>query len=50
MEPTFAWLLHSRRLARYYKTLPASSEPVIQWSMVTRPSWRPARPRAAGRQ
>ncbi|MFE5511723.1 IS5 family transposase [Streptomyces sp. NPDC056529] len=46
---TFAWLMHSRRLARDYETLPASSEAVIRWSMVTRMSRRLARPRAADR-
>ncbi|MCX4985868.1 IS5 family transposase [Streptomyces sp. NBC_00572] len=48
-ERTFAWLMNSRRLARDYKTLPATSEAVIQWSMVTRMSRRLARPRAADR-
>ncbi|KPI17662.1 hypothetical protein OK074_1683 [Actinobacteria bacterium OK074] len=48
-ERTFAWLMNSRRLARDYETLPASSEAVIRWSMVTRMSRRLARPRAAGR-
>lgn len=49
-ERTFAWLMHSRRLARDYETLPASSEAMIQWSMVTRMGRRLARPRAAGRR
>ncbi|MDT0616090.1 transposase [Streptomyces sp. DSM 40712] len=49
-ERTFAWLMHSRRLARDHETLPASSEATIRWSMVTRMSRRLARPRAAGRQ
>ncbi|WP_234388676.1 IS5 family transposase [Streptomyces sp. AS58] len=49
-ERTFAWLMHSRRLARDYETLPASSEALIRWSMVTRMSRRLARPRAAGRR
>ncbi|MCI3276983.1 IS5 family transposase [Streptomyces cylindrosporus] len=49
-ERTFAWLMHSRRLARDYETLPASSEAMIQWSMITRMSRRLARPRAAGRR
>ncbi|MFC4607776.1 transposase [Streptomyces maoxianensis] len=31
-ERTFAWLMDSRRLARDYETLPASSEAVIRWS------------------
>ncbi|WP_329193629.1 IS5 family transposase [Streptomyces sp. NBC_01435] len=48
-ERTFAWLMNSRRLARDYETLSASSEAVIRWSMVTRMSRRLARPRAAGR-
>ncbi|MEU4796736.1 IS5 family transposase [Streptomyces sp. NPDC023327] len=50
-ERTFARLMHSRRLARDYETLPASSEALIRWSMVTRMSRRLARPRAraAGR-
>jgi transposase len=47
-ERTFAWLMHSRRLARDYETLPASSEAMIRWSMVRRMSRRLARPRAAG--
>ncbi|WP_244942862.1 IS5 family transposase [Streptomyces inhibens] len=48
-ERTFAWLMNSRRLARDYETLPASSE-AIQWLMVTRMGRRLARPRAAGRR
>ncbi|MDO0929681.1 transposase [Streptomyces sp. TG1A-8] len=48
-ERTFAWLMHSRRLARDYETLPAASEAMIRWSMVTRMSRRLARPRVAGR-
>ncbi|WP_437345079.1 transposase [Streptomyces bacillaris] len=48
-ERTFAWLMHSRRPARHYETLPATSEAMIRWSMVTRMSRRPARPRAADR-
>lgn len=48
-ERTFAWLMNSRRLARDYETLPASSEAMIRWSMVTRMGRRLARPRAAGR-
>lgn len=48
-ERTFAWLMHSRRLARDYETLPATSEAMIQWSMITRMSRRLARPQAAGR-
>ncbi|MFC8278395.1 transposase [Streptomyces sp. NPDC057271] len=46
-ERTFAWLMHSRRLARDYEALPASSEAMIRWSMVTRMGRRLARPRAA---
>ncbi|MGW1609823.1 IS5 family transposase [Streptomyces sp. NPDC002285] len=46
-ERTFAWLMHSRRLARDYETLPASSEAMIRWSMITRMSRRLERPRAA---
>ncbi|OEJ42640.1 transposase [Streptomyces agglomeratus] len=49
VERTFAWLMHSRRLARDYETLPASSEAMIRWSMVTRMGRRLARTRAAGR-
>ncbi|MHA5053277.1 transposase [Streptomyces sp. SD15] len=49
-ERTFAWLMNSRRLARDYETLPATSEAMIRWSMVTRMSRRLARPRAAGRR
>ncbi|WNF01369.1 IS5 family transposase [Streptomyces luomodiensis] len=49
-ERTFAWLMNSRRLARDYEALPATSEAVIRWSMVTRMGRRRlARPRAAGR-
>ncbi len=47
-ERTFAWLMNSRRLARDYEKLPATSEAVIRWSMITRMSRRLARPRAAG--
>ncbi|WP_328785244.1 IS5 family transposase [Streptomyces canus] len=50
VERTFAWLMHSRRLARDYETLPASSEAMIRWSMVTRMSRRLARPLAGGRR
>ncbi|MFI5754564.1 transposase [Streptomyces sp. NPDC051569] len=50
VERTFAWLTHSRRPARDYETLPASSEAMIRWSMVTRMSRRLARPRAVGRR
>ncbi|MEX1651790.1 transposase [Streptomyces pseudovenezuelae] len=47
-EHTFAWLMNSRPLARDYETLPATSEAMTGWSMVTRMSRRLARPRAAG--
>lgn len=33
VERTFAWLMHSRRLARDYETRTDSSEAVIRWSM-----------------
>ncbi|GAA2766471.1 IS5 family transposase [Streptomyces paradoxus] len=36
-------------LARDYETLPATSEAMIRWSMVTRMSRRLGRPRSAGR-
>ncbi|MGW0937811.1 IS5 family transposase [Streptomyces sp. NPDC002666] len=49
VERTFAWLMHSRRLARDYETLTTTSEAMIQWSMITRMSRRLARPRAHGR-
>ncbi|WP_405701154.1 IS5 family transposase [Streptomyces sp. NBC_01383] len=49
VERTFAWLMHSRRLARDHETLTATSEAMIQWSMITRMSRRLARPRAHGR-
>ncbi|MCX5174589.1 hypothetical protein OG313_03445 [Streptomyces virginiae] len=48
VERTFARLMHSRRLARDYETLPTSSGAVIRWSMVTRMGRRLAR--AAGRR
>ncbi|WP_190195268.1 IS5 family transposase [Streptomyces minutiscleroticus] len=35
VERTFAWLSRSRRLARDYERLPASSEAMILWSMTT---------------
>ncbi|MFD5656361.1 transposase [Streptomyces hirsutus] len=47
-EHPFAWLMNSRRLARSYEALPATSEALIQRSMVTRMNRRLARPRAAG--
>ncbi|MGW7824343.1 transposase [Streptomyces puniciscabiei] len=49
-ERTFAWLMNTRRLARDHETLPAASEAVIRWSMITRMGRRPARPRAADRR
>ncbi|GAA2990871.1 hypothetical protein [Streptomyces fulvorobeus] len=49
MERAFAWLMHSLRLARDYETLTATSEAMIQWSMITRMSRRLARPPAHGR-
>ncbi|WP_432190338.1 transposase [Streptomyces sp. Tue6028] len=49
-ERTFAWLMNSRRLAHDYETLPATSEAMIRWSMVTRMGRPLARPRAAGRR
>lgn len=33
VERTLSWLMRSRRLARDYETLPASSEAVALWSM-----------------
>ncbi|MFI6449870.1 transposase [Kitasatospora sp. NPDC050543] len=33
VERTFAWLMHSRRLARDYETRTGTSEAVIRWSM-----------------
>ncbi|MFD5123646.1 IS5 family transposase [Streptomyces sp. NPDC058385] len=50
VERTLSWLMHSRRLARDYETLPATSEAMIRWSMITRMRRRLARPRAAGRR
>jgi len=49
-ERTFAWLMNSRRLARDYETLPATSEAMIRWSMITRMGRRLARARAADRR
>ncbi|WP_031089098.1 IS5/IS1182 family transposase, partial [Streptomyces sp. NRRL S-15] len=49
VERTLSWLMQSRRLARDYETLTATSEAMIQWSMITRMSRRLARPRAHGR-
>ncbi|SBU96655.1 Transposase DDE domain-containing protein [Streptomyces sp. MnatMP-M77] len=50
VERTFSWLMHSRRLARDYETLTATSEAMIQWSMITRMSRRLAQPLAHGRR
>ncbi|MGD6741873.1 IS5 family transposase [Streptomyces sp. BH106] len=50
VERTLGWLMHSRRLARDYETLPATSEAIIRWSMITRMSRRLARPRASARR
>lgn len=50
VERTFAWLMHSRRLARDYETLTVTGEAMIQWSMITRMSRRLARPQAHGRR
>ncbi|MEU9222254.1 transposase [Streptomyces sp. NPDC048376] len=33
VERTFAWLMHSRRLARDYETRTDTSETVIKWAM-----------------
>ncbi|MET8209567.1 IS5 family transposase [Streptomyces sp. NPDC005373] len=49
VERTLSWLMHSRRLCRDYETLTATSEAMIQWSMITRMGRRLARPRACGR-
>ncbi|WP_225625901.1 IS5 family transposase [Streptomyces werraensis] len=43
VERTFAWLMHSRRLARNYETRTDMSEAVIKWAMSTVMS-RPPRP------
>ncbi|WP_151482084.1 IS5 family transposase [Streptomyces albicerus] len=48
VERTLSWLMHSRRLARDYETLPATSEAMILFSMITRMSRRLVRPRGAG--
>lgn len=50
VERTFAWLMHSRRLARDYETLTATSEAMILLSMITRMGRRLARPPASGRR
>jgi hypothetical protein len=36
VERTFAWLMHSRRLACDYEALTVTSEAMIQWPMMTR--------------
>ncbi|MFB7958182.1 IS5 family transposase [Streptomyces sp. NPDC056045] len=46
-ERMFAWLMNSRRPARDCAALPATSETMIRWSMVTRMSRCPGRPRSA---
>ncbi|MEU6974348.1 IS5 family transposase [Kitasatospora aureofaciens] len=46
VERTLAWLMRSRRLARDYETLPASSEAVVLWSMTMLMGRRLARHRA----
>ncbi|GAA3827984.1 hypothetical protein GCM10023083_71270 [Streptomyces phyllanthi] len=43
VECTFAWLMHSRRLARDYETRTDTSEAVITWAMSTVMSRRLAR-------
>ncbi|MFD0059547.1 transposase [Streptomyces sp. NPDC056690] len=43
VERTFAWLMHSRRLARDYETRTDTSEAVIHWSMTIVMSRRLAR-------
>lgn len=53
-ERTFAWLMNSRRLTRNYEALPATSEAMIRWSMVTRMNGpirrrRPGSPERAAR-
>lgn len=50
VERTFAWLMHSHRLARDYETLAATGEAMIQWSMITRMSRRLSRSPAHGRR
>lgn len=52
VERTLSWLMRSRRLARDYETLPASSEAVALWSMTMLMGRRLARhqtPRSPGR-
>ncbi|MFD7731288.1 IS5 family transposase [Kitasatospora phosalacinea] len=43
VERTFAWLMHSRRLARDYESRTDTSEAMIRWSMTTVMSRRLAR-------
>ncbi|WP_234324066.1 transposase [Streptomyces sp. NRRL S-481] len=43
VERTFAWLMHSRRLARDYERRTDTSEAVIRWSMTMVMSRRLAR-------
>jgi transposase len=43
VERTLSWLMRSRRLARDYETLPATSESMILWSMTMLMSRRLAR-------
>ncbi|MGW6464645.1 transposase [Streptomyces rubiginosohelvolus] len=43
VEGTLSWLMRSRRLARDYETLPATSESIILWSMTMLMSRRLAR-------
>jgi transposase len=50
VERTFGWLMHHRRLARDYETLPENSRTMIHWSMIdvmsrrltgeSAPNWR----------
>jgi transposase len=47
VERTFGWLMRSRRLARDYETLPASSGAVVHWSMAMLMTRRLARRAAA---
>lgn len=43
VERTFAWLMHSRRLARDYERRPDTAEAVIRWAMIIVMSRRLAR-------
>lgn len=49
VERTLSWLMLSRRLARDYETLPATSEAMVLFSMITRMGRRLERPHACGR-